>query len=107
MDTKDSININQTNSSKYVGYLTSIEGSWLIWNDDIEIIKEQWCFGLAIFETNGLTKEKLKDIFPILPERGIILQYFSENLKFVYQVGTIIGLDHPVRKVLSEKNKNK
>lgn len=96
-----------TKGSKYLGYLTSIEGSGLMWSDDIETIKGQWCFGLAIFETNGLTKEKLKTIFPTAPERGVILQYFSENLKFVYQVGTIIGLDHPIRKVLTEKNKNK
>lgn len=96
-----------TKASKYVGYLTSIEGSGLMWSDDIEAIKGQWCFGLAIFETNGLTQEKLKDIFPTPPERGVILQYFSENLKFVYQVGTIIGLENPIRKVLIETNKNK
>lgn len=90
-------------SGKYIGYLTSIEGSVLIWSDDIEVIKKQWCFGMAIFESNGLTNEKIKEVFPVLQERGVLLEYLTENLQFVFQQGTIIGKIQPKREVIIEK----
>jgi hypothetical protein len=94
-------------SGKYIGYLTAIEGSNIIWSDDIEFIKKQWCFGMAIFESGGLNVEKLKEAFPAPPERGVILEYFSENLNVVFQSGNLIGKINPKREVLIEKNKNK
>lgn len=92
-------------SGKYIGYLISIEGSALMWNDDIEVIKKQWCFGMAIFESNGLTNKKLKEVFPELPERGVLLEYLTENLPFVFQEGTIIDKIQPKREVIIEKLK--
>ena len=98
-------NIEKKRSGKYIGYLTSLEGSTFIWDDDIEVIKKQWCFGKAIFESNGLDFVKLKELFPTPPERGVILDYLIENLQCVYQDGALIGKIQPKREVLVEKNK--
>jgi len=92
-------------SGKYIGYLTTIEGSNLFWSDDIEEIKKEWCFGMAIFETNGLDYVKLKEIFPEPPGRGVILDYLIENLKVAHQDGVLMGKINPKRETLIEKIK--
>lgn len=92
-----------TSSGKYIGYVVSIEGSTLIWNDNIENIQQEWSMGMAIFESKGLNKIKLKEIFPEPPERGVILDYLIENLPFVHQSGLLIGKINPTRAVLTEK----
>lgn len=76
---------------KYIGYLTTLEGSTVVWSDNIEEIKSQWCFGLSIFESDGLDAVKLKTIFPIPPHRGVILDYLKNNLKLVCRDGIMIG----------------
>ena len=91
------------NSGKYIGYLTSLESSTVIWSDDIEFIKKQWCFGMAIFESNGIDREKLKELFPEKPERGVVLDYLSENFNLVYQSGILVGRIITKREVLIEK----
>ena len=93
------------NSGKYIGYYTAIEGSTILWNDDIEELKKHWCFGYAIFESNGLIGEDIKALFSKPPERGVILDYFIENLPFVLQEGTMIGKTQPKRVVIIEKTK--
>jgi hypothetical protein len=93
-------------SGKYIGYLTSIEGSSFIWDDDIDVIKNKWCFGMAIFESNGLDFAKLKEVFPEPPERGVVLDYLIENLQVVFQSGTIMGKIQPTREVIIEKRGN-
>jgi hypothetical protein len=97
----------KNHEGKYIGYLASLEGSNLIWSDDIEFIKKQWCFGMAIFESNGLDMTKLKEAFPEPPERGVILDYLSENLQVVHQNGVIIGKLKQQREVLTEKSTKK
>lgn len=95
--------IRNQNSGKYIGYLTSIEGSAIVWADDIDEIKSEWCFGMTIFESDGLDSSKLKEIFPQPPERGIILDYFKENLNCVFRDGHIIGEIITKRSVITEK----
>lgn len=98
-------NIKMETSGKYVGYLSFIEGCNIVWSDNIDDIKNQWCFGMAIFESNGIDIFNLKEVFPNPPERVILLDYFAENLKLVFQTGQIIGKQIQIRKVLTEKNK--
>ncbi len=100
-------NTKNMKSGKYIAYLTSIEGSSIIWSDDLEEIKKEWCMGRAIFESNGIDSIKLKEIFPTPPERGVILDYFSENLPLVLQEGALMGKINPKREVLMEKETNK
>jgi hypothetical protein len=75
---------------KYVGYLTSIEGSRIIFSDDIDYIKDHWCFGKEIFETAGLTEDQLKEIIHPPVERGVVYNYFKSNLKSVFTDGTLM-----------------
>ena len=76
---------------KYIGYLSTLEGSTVVWSDDIEEIKSQWCCGSSIFESNGIDAVKLKSIFPEPPHRGVILDYLKNNLKLVCRDGIMIG----------------
>ena len=76
---------------KYIGYLTTLESSTIVWSDDIDEIKGIWCFGSSIFESNGIDSIKLKEIFPEPPHRGVILDYFKNNLKLVCRDGVMIG----------------
>ena len=92
-------------SGKYIGYLTTIESSNIIWSDDIEEIKKEWYFGIAIFENDGIDYDKLKKIFPEPPGRGVILDYLIENLKVVHQDGVLISKINPKRETLIEKTK--
>lgn len=88
---------------KYIGYMTSLESSTIVWAENIEDIKAEWSFGVAIFESNGITKTELKKAFPEPPERGVILEYLKDNLKCVYRTGAIIGEQDVTRKVHVEK----
>ena len=76
---------------KYIGYLTTLEGSTIVWSDDINEIKSLWCFGSSIFESNNIDAVKLKSIFPEPPHRGVIFDYFKNNLKLVCHDGIMIG----------------
>jgi hypothetical protein len=82
--------INKENG-KYIGYLTTLEGSTVVWSDDIEEIKSLWCVGSSVFESSGIDVVKLKSIFPTPPHRGVILDYFKNNLKLVCRDGIMIG----------------
>lgn len=95
------------NSGKYIAYYTSLEGSTIKWSDSLPELQAEWCFGMAIFESNGFTREKLKEIFPEPPERGVILDYFTENFKLAFQQGALIGKIITTREVLTEKINNK
>jgi len=92
-------------SGKFIGYLTTFEGSGIVWADNVEEIKTEWCTGMAIFESNGLDVKKLKEAFPEPPERGVVLDYLSENLIFVHQEGVIVGKLKQKRETLIEKTK--
>jgi hypothetical protein len=78
-------------SGKYIGYLTTLESSAILWSDNIEDIKKEWSFGTTIFESNGVDAIKLKEIFPEPPKRGMILDYLKNNHVCVYRDGQIIG----------------
>lgn len=78
---------------RYVGYFTSLESSGIGFSDDLDILKGQWCFGMAIFEANGLTKSKIKELFPYKPERPTVLNYLKANNILVHREGNIIGED--------------
>lgn len=92
-------------SGKYIGYFTSLESSVILFADTIKELKDEWCFGMAIFETEGLNAVKLKEAFPQPPERGEILTYLKENYNCVHREGSLIGEKFPTRNVLVEKNK--
>lgn len=77
-------------TGKYVGYLTSLEGSCVIFSDDLDFIKGHWCFGMEIFETNGLTEKDLLEAVKPPVERGVVYNYFKKNLKSLYKDGNLI-----------------
>ncbi len=83
-----------------------VEGSSIVWSDDIQNIKKHWCLSMAIFESNGVDYEKILETFPNRVELGGVLNYFIENLKIVHQEGHLIYLSIPTRQVLTEKNKS-
>jgi len=76
--------------SKYVGYLQSLESSGILFSDDIEKIKGEWCFGMKIFEADGLNNDTLKILFPDKPERGTVLKWLEENKVEVYSSGNMV-----------------
>lgn len=84
---------NQT--GKYIGYYKSLEGSAIGFSDIIEVIKGQWCIGMAIFDNDGLTKEKLTELFPDHPPQGTILSYLEKNYTEIYREG-ITKFNQPV-----------
>ena len=84
-----------------------IEGSSIVWSDDIEFIKKEWCLSMAIFESDGIDSKKILEIFPNRVELGSVLNYFIENLKVAYQDGHLIHLAIPTRQIIIEKNKKK
>ena len=88
---------------KYIGYLTLLESSTIVWSDGVKEIEAEWSFGTVIFESAGLTAVKLKELFPTPPERGVILDYFKNNLRIVYKTGKLIGELNSTRKPITEK----
>jgi hypothetical protein len=78
----------QKNAGKYVAYMATFDGSTVAFADDIDLLKDCWCFRMEIFEGNGLTAEKLKELFPDKPPMGTIHQYLKENYVSVYKMGS-------------------
>lgn len=82
--------INKENG-KYIGYLTTLEGSTVVWSDDIEELKNIWCFGCSVFESNDVDSIRLKELLPVPPHRGVILDYLKNNHKLVCKDGFMVG----------------
>jgi len=73
----------------YTAYYMSLESSAVRISDDLEELKKPWCFGMAIFETPGLTEQALQAQFPNPDQvkRGAILKWLEQNYKEVHREG--------------------
>lgn len=82
-------------TGKYIAYYKSLEGSAIGFTDIIEVAKDQWCAGYAIFENgDGLTFDKLKEIFPEPPAQGVVLAFFEANYKEIHRTAMLITEKH-------------
>lgn len=77
----------ENETGKYIGYYKSMEGSAIGFSDIMEVVKGQWCFGMVVFENNGLTMVRLKELFPDQPAQGVILTYLEHEYKQIYRHG--------------------
>lgn len=74
----------------YIGYFETIESYGCVLSDDLEKIKNQWCFATRIFEAPDLTKEefdkikspkylRIKDKYELIYSDGNLLNKYSEE----------------------------
>ncbi len=73
----------------YTAYYRTLDATSIKIGEDLQKLKDEWCFGMAIFETPGLTSHQLQKIFPDKPGMGTILNWLRENYKEVYKDGPI------------------
>lgn len=83
-------NMWENETGAYIGYYQSLEGSGLGFGDELDVVKDQWCFGCAVFKNNGLGKTKLRQLYPTPPERGVILEYLRQNYELIHNNGVMI-----------------
>jgi hypothetical protein len=91
-DTKLWVNISdvilhKTDEINYIGYFQSLDSSGILFSNNLQFLKDQWCFGMKIFEADDLTEVSLTLLFPDKPAMGTILKWLEENKKEVYSDG--------------------
>ena len=78
----------QGNYTAYVVPDIQIEGSGLWMYDDLQEMIDQWYGAIEIFDTPGMTMEKLREICPLKDAKiGALLNWLRENYKSVYKSG--------------------
>jgi hypothetical protein len=75
---------------KYIGYFQVLEGSGILFSDDLDKLAGTWCFCYKIFETEGLTMSDIETIFPDKPQLGVVLEWLEQNKKEVKSYGEIL-----------------
>lgn len=77
---------------KYIGYFQSLEGSCIIFSDDLNYLsKGVWSFGHKIFETDGLSMDDIEKMYPEpRPALGTVLDWLEKNKKEIESTGNIL-----------------
>jgi hypothetical protein len=74
----------------YTAYYRTLEASRIKISDNLDELKKEWCFGMVIFETPGLTYEQLKNKFPDPPEIGVVLKWLRDMYEEVHKSGSLV-----------------